>query len=143
VCAWSTIKGQTIDQLGGITDNVTLADDSYMNTYCYSHIKDIIEQLKINATAEDATAAAADTTPSVAAVGTLHIPQAVTITNFDDGTNGQLLEVVADVANVVITHNNSLIKLPMNLNITLWSAQDYILLKRLSGIWVYRHHQHF
>jgi hypothetical protein len=142
VCAWSDIKGYSIAQLTEITDGVTDANASYMQTYTHSHVKDLCDVLKINAFMEQATAVAADATPSVTGISVINIPAAVTISDFDDGTNGQVLEVIADVDNVIIAHNASLIKLPMALNITLY-ADDYMYLKLLSGIWTYRGHQHF
>ena len=82
---------------------------------------------------------AADTTPSITSGYLFNVPAAVTITNFDDPpvTGTKLIEVIAEVDNVVIAHDAAKIKLNGGLNVSL-NAGDAMQFRYVSGVWVER-----
>ena len=141
---WSTISGYTsTSQFEPITDTVTDANANYMQTNVGSHVLTIVNRLNENSFRKKATATNGDTTPTVDGISKLFIGQAVTITDFDDAIDMQELRVIATVSAVVITGtNNAIIRLPLDLNITL-NANDYLDLESDGSVWHYRGHYNF
>lgn len=80
----------------------------------------------------------ADTTPSVQPGGgrlfNCANSSAVSITNFDDGIDGQVIRVRLDV-NTTIVHNTSNIRLKGSTNITPQNSNSFVTFEKISGIW--------
>lgn len=87
------------------------------------------------------TATAADTTPDVEGAVIVHLPDAVMRTNFDSGTDGQRIWVIADVANCGLTHDATKIHMgDMALNLTFHTANSYAILRLDGTVWRYETH---
>ena len=81
-----------------------------------------------------------DVTPSISNGYVFSVPQAVTITNFDNppSSGTKLIEVIASVDNINITHNVSQIKLQGGLSVKL-NTDDSIVLRYDGTTWVERY----
>jgi hypothetical protein len=136
--SWRDWAAMTVAQLSNNMADNTVLDTTYWQTYAYQQIKDILTGM-VNPDVQDATNG--DTTPDVTNISNIRINQAVTITNFDGGVDGQFLWVLPTVDNVIITHNASNIFLANSIS---WPMNtDYALLLQYddenNDRWVERH----
>lgn len=135
---WSTLIGYTTAaQFQPITDGVTDANASYMQTNPGSHEKTLVGRLKEHAFENKVSASNGDATPSVVGLSILLINQAVGLTDCDGGIDNQLLEIIATVDSVIIVHGASTIVLPGSNNITL-NTNDALFLRYVTDKWYYR-----
>ncbi len=113
--AWRTDATKTVAQLSGNLAAGTVVDSDYWKDNCYTLIKNILNGLLEHdaGVGLTLTATAGDATPTVLNANKIIIPQAVTITDFDDGVEDQVIDVIASVDAVVISGGDAAkIKVP-------------------------------